>query len=418
MSYRTLIFYFGCVIAIAGLGTYLTYNGPLTTEAWQHWSGAGAWRLDFLRLIFAVLVASFILWRLGNLRSGPLNLQELRLVLPADRREWMVLYIVLGMFLYAVVIHLPASFKATMLDESTFQECRWVAGNPPLKDVHDKIVNPEEPAGSQVCGLMAGNPLLKAVHDKLVNPEEHAGFNENVELHRPAIPYFFYQVGFWFGAVWVMFFCISRTARQDWRNRRQSVVDFNQRLPSLPLTSENATLREFDVMVTAFHRRSRGLRGRAQRYLSILLIFILCLIYENLTSSRGTVLPETIEIAKLAVWILLGPVLVIFMAVIITGYHQSVEQVRRVIDQFIETLTETGANSSLLDKSRKFDEDLSTSKSGLAFLTTVIKSSSIAIPLLISILGYILQSITGGEWIDILVPGILVDYVTSLYSPQ
>lgn len=390
MSYRTLIFWFGCVIAIAGLGTYLTYNGPLTTGAWQHWSGAGAWRLDFLRLLFAVLVASFILWRLGYLQSGPLDLQELRILLPVDRKEWVVFSIVAILFLYAVLIHLPASFEATMRDGSIF-----------LED-----------------GLMAGNSPLEAVHKKLVSPNKPPGFDENIELHRPSIPYFFYRTGFWFGAVWMMFFCISRTARKDWQNRRQSIVEFDQRLPALPLAPENATLREFDVMVTAFHRRSRGLRGRAQRYLSILLVFILCLIYENLTSSHGTILPTSVEIAKLAVWILLGPVLVIFLAVIITGYHHSVEQVRCVIDQFIDTLTETGANSSLLDKARRFDEDLMTSKSGLAFLTSVLKSSSIAIPLLVAILGYVLQFISDGGWVDILVPGMLVDFVSSLYSPQ
>jgi len=388
MSYRTLIFWFSCVIAIAGLGTYLTYNGPLTTEAWQYWSGAGAWRLDFLRLLFAALVAAYILWRLGNLRSGPLNLQELRILLPVGRREWMVLITIACVFLYAVLIHLPASFKTTMYDKSIFEH----------------------------GGLMADNQKLKTVHNKFISSQKPPDFNENVELRRPAIPYFFYLTGFWFGAVWVMFTCIARTARQDWRNRRQSIDDFYQRLPSLPITAENATLREFDVMVTAFHRRSRSLRGRAQRYLSILLIFILCLIYENLTSSQGTILPESLEIAKLVVWILLGPVLFIFMAVIITGYHQSVEQIRNTIDQFIEILTETGANSSLLDKARQFDEELMTSKSGLAFLTTVFKSSSIALPLIISIVGYILQSITGGEWIEILAPEILVNFVTSLYS--
>ena len=388
MSYRTLIFWFSCVLAIGGLGTYLTYNGPLTTDAWQYWSRASAWRLDFLRLLFAVMVAAYVLWRLGNLRRGPLDLKELRILLPVDRREWVVFSVIVCIFFWAVLIHLPTSFKETMQDKSIF-----------LGD-----------------GLMANNPDLIAVHKKFIMPDKYPEFHPGKELHLPAIPYFFYQVGFWFGAGWSVFLCISRTARQDWRNRRQYIVEFNQRLPVQPLTAENATLREFDVMVTAFHRRSRGLRERAQRYLSVLLVFILFLIYENLTSSRGTILPESLEIAKLVVWVLLGPVLIIFMAVIITGYHQLVVRVRSVIDQFIETLTENGANSNLLDKARKFDEDLMTSKSGLAFLTTVFKS--IAIPLLIVILGYILQSITRGEWIDILIPGILVDFVTSLYSPQ
>ena len=388
LSFWTSIAWFSFVFCIGGLGTYLTYNEPLTTDAWLHWIGPNAWKMDALRLMFAILVSFYVWWLLGNIRSGNFNIRELRALLPNGRTEWVILLVVSFIFLYAVCVYLPSSFEDIMSNPKVFEE----------------------------RGLMQNNAKLKVVHDKISNPLNDPAFNLSKELHRPAVPYFFYQLGFWFGAIWPMFNFILRTARQDWKIRTNSIVQFKQYLPKKPFTNKDANTKKFDVLLTAFHLRCRGIRERAQRYLSILLVLILCLIYENSTASHGTTLPEALELAKFAVWVFLGPVFVLFLTVVITGYHNTVEQVRSGIDMFIRSLTESGDNTELLDRARKFDDELITSKSGLAFLTTVLKSSSIAIPLLITIVGYVLQSVTEGEWVNIFVPKLLIDFVTNLYS--
>lgn len=388
LSFRTAIFWFFGVIVIAGLGTYLTYNEPLTTGAWQHWKGSKAWILDVLRLLVLTIAAFYILWLLGNLRVGPLKLNELRMLFPRDRIEWAIFILASLVFIGAVFFWLPDSFENTMQETSIFSE----------------------------GGYMADNTKLIEVHEKFLKAKENPVFDIWTELRRPAIPYFFYELGLCFGVVWTVFVCVMRNARRDWRFRNKSIADFNRQLPTQPFTAANATTKEFDVLLTAFHLRSRGLRDKAKRYLSVLLVLVLCIVYETSTMSHGTTLPETLDVAKFVVWVFLGPVFFIFLVVVITGYHHTVEQVRNGIDLFIVNLTESGANSDLLDKAIRFDDELITSKSGLAFSTTILKSSSIAIPLLISILGYVIQELTGGKWLNVFIPQLLIDFITDLYT--
>ena len=384
LSMRTAIAWFGLVTILAGFGALLTYQGPFTSAAWRAWSGEDAWILDVIRLFVTAGVAGYVLWQFGYLHRGPMDFRQLQTLVPGDWTEKLCFIASVLLFIWGVFWYLPNDFSEKLLDPSNFEEGGFLSANLELKDIHERMQTPE--------------------------------FNHWNELIKPAFPYFIYRVGFWYGIVWLIFLSILRSVRRDLLMRRNEIREFWRISPARPFTPEHATPMTFDVLTSTFRFRVNELLKRAQRNLSVLLILVLYVLYEQLTPSRGTILPQTVEFGKLVLWFLLIPVLSTLVAVAAIGYQKAVNHMNDCLLIFAETLVKSGANSDLLAKVWALHNEIVWSRGPGVFVFSVVKSTNIAILLLVSLIGYVVHSFTGGQWIDIFVPNALVEFVRGIYA--
>jgi hypothetical protein len=68
---RCVLLWYFTVLLCSILGTYLAYNEPFGSQAWQIWSQAGkdAWIKDSFRATAITLVSLFFLWNLNVLAA-------------------------------------------------------------------------------------------------------------------------------------------------------------------------------------------------------------------------------------------------------------------------------------------------------------------------------------------------------------
>jgi hypothetical protein len=102
----TVLKTYSIVVAIGVLGTYLAYNGLLSSQAWQAWSGRTAWIRDSIRLLLSALAALFFLWNMDMLGS-----ESARVPPDAKRRELLVVLAGTLVTIWLTVGVFPASFQ-------------------------------------------------------------------------------------------------------------------------------------------------------------------------------------------------------------------------------------------------------------------------------------------------------------------
>ena len=78
LTWRVAVLWYLTVIVVCFVGTYFAYNGPLSSNAWRTWSGAGAWKRDALRAVVGSMLALFVVWNLRILVPRPSSWKETR----------------------------------------------------------------------------------------------------------------------------------------------------------------------------------------------------------------------------------------------------------------------------------------------------------------------------------------------------
>jgi hypothetical protein len=364
LSWRMVLLWYLIALALSTCGTFLAYNGPLSSEAWQSWSGTGAWKRDVLRAVVAAIIAIFVLWHTRQVLTKQKVLKHFLIFAPHRRHEWILLLVLTTLLLWLILVLLPEQFRANL-------------------------------------------------------PKEFLSLSKDEEfrqIRKPYFPYYIYVVGFWYGIVWPAFICLVRSIQRDFKWRQQAWARLNGSLPDQSLAEGCATSGAFERLLVAFQAYVLGLKEIAERYLPVLLALALGLLYEQLTPSHQTVTRSALEYGKVVLWLVLGPALFVLVTFVALGYQSAAQKLEAGFGTFAETLVNDGNKFDLLDRVLAARADLFWHQSPATFVFSVVKGATVSITLLVSVTGYVLHTLTHGEWIHVFVPKMVVDFIKSLFE--
>jgi hypothetical protein len=403
----TAIWYMGAVI-VSSIGTFLAY-GPFSSDAWEYWSGANAWKRDVARAVVASLLAFFMLWNLESFAVKWKGSRDRHSFLPLRRYELIILIGVATLLLVFTFLFLPYSFRRDLKDSleqlgKGSQIARRMAAAETAKDA----------ATIEIAKKAVADEIAKkAVADELA---KRVAANDFTQIRKPYFPYLLYVFGLWIGIVFPVFLTLLRRVRVDWElwRVRRSTLDscIPIKLPSHAGQGSNS----FEEFSVAFQNYVIGLKEVAERYVPVLLATSLVLLYEQLTTSHLTVTQAAVESGKLALWLLLGPALLICITMVALGYQNAADKAEIGLRAFAETLAKSHGKTELFDRVIQAREKLMWEESPAEFVVSVAKSATVAIPLLLALTAYVLHSLAGPEgWLGIFVPKAAIDFVQGLF---
>ena len=370
---RSLLLWYFIVLIISILGTYLAYNEPLTSEAWKAWSPGdkNPWIKDSIRGVAIALVSLFVLWNLN--------------VFGAWRSERKSYYPFFRLAFYEKVIVI-IFFCLLMILQFTYLR---------------------EDFKSQL-----------PIRSDSFKSEDHAPDQYSFrQIDLPYLPYSLYSIGLYIGIMLPALLCLIRRISFDKNILSRTKKDL-ENLSQLDVDSEKSfTIFCFKQFELAFQNYVILLKNISERYLPLILVTAIFLIIEQITSSKDTVTPAAIEITKTLEWLLIGPILLLFLVIVAIGYQITVKGAEKKLRSFIDLIKMLPDKSEVLGEIINFREKLIWSYSPLSFIISAVKSASIAIPLLLTLIIYIIQNIvTESNWLHIVLPKQIAQLFIELYK--
>ncbi|WP_371882998.1 hypothetical protein [Caballeronia sp. S22] len=229
------------------------------------------------------------------------------------------------------------------------------------------------------------------------------------------MPYVLYVVGLWILIVFPVLIVLVRLIRKDVSRRREVLFQLNGSFPTFAPEDNELDSGCFEQIVVAFQSYVGWLKEVAERYISLIILVSLGLLYEQLTSSKLTTTTQSLDWAKVALWFLLGPSLIALVMIVALGYQGTARRVQSVYGRFAAGLIFPG-NSALFDRVTKERSSLIWERGPTDFVLNVLKSATVAVPLFIALVAYVLPTITGGNWVEIFLPNSFIDMIRHLYS--
>src|SRR5229473_3408270 len=101
---RALVLFYSLLLLVCGAGTLLAYRGPISSDAWQFWSGKQAWLRDILRAAVAAGLAIFALYQMEVTRDARSGFKEVRRLFPVGRIEWAALVMFLCLLAGSILV--------------------------------------------------------------------------------------------------------------------------------------------------------------------------------------------------------------------------------------------------------------------------------------------------------------------------
>ncbi|MEJ2282584.1 MAG: hypothetical protein P8X85_03210 [Desulfobacterales bacterium] len=367
---KSILLWYSIALLISILGTYLAYNEPFGSEAWQTWSPAGknAWIKDSIRGTAITLVSLFILWNLNVFAPWR-----------ADPRKC---YPIFRIAFYEKVIIITF---LTLLLTLQFSYLRL--------DFIDNLPS-------------KGYPSIT------VQPEMYS-FKK---ITLPYFPYSLYSIGLYIGIMLPALLCLIRRISFDKKiiSKAKKDLEHLSRIDSSSV--ESFTIIQFKQYELAFQNYVILLKNFSERYLPLILSTAIFLIIEQISSSKDTATQAAIEITKILEWLLIGPTLIIFLISVAIGYQITVNGTEQKLRSFIDLIKMSPGKSEMLGEISNFREKLIWSYSPLSFIVSAVKSASIAIPLLLTLTIYVMQTImTESNWLYIVLPKAIAQFLKSLY---
>jgi hypothetical protein len=368
-------------ILLASAGTILAYKGPLSSNAWQCWSGPDAWKRDVARLLVVTALSAFMLWNMNAPGLGLWRQQNDNRFFFVRGHEWIILGVASLMLLLGSLVFLPNNFRHQLAfrAQSGFQDA---------------------PAScKQIAAVVAAN--------------------EFAQIRKPYFPYLFYSLGLWLGIVFPVFLALLRrlgTDWQQWRKRRLQLDRFNL-AGSLDAVDKP---RFFDELLVAFQDYIVGLKEIAEHYVPLALTVSIGLFYDQLTPSHQTVTEAALEYSKIVIWLILGSVLPVCATIVAIGYQNAVYKVDLALHNLAEFLAKSCDNSKLFDEVVRTRSKLMWEQSPLTFVFSVIKSASVSLPLLLAVLIVIrsVRSVQGRDgWLELVLPKAFVAIAKAVFKP-
>ncbi len=233
----------------------------------------------------------------------------------------------------------------------------------------------------------------------------------------PYFPYSLYSIGLYVGIMLPVLLCFIRRISFD-RNLFSRAKKDLENLSQVDAESvESFTIFRFKQFELAFQNYVILLKNLSERYLPLILGTAVFLIIEQITSSKDTATQAAIEITKILTWLLIGPILLIFLLSVAIGYQITVRGAEQKLRSLIGLIRMSPSQNEILGEIIKFREKLIWSYSPLSFIFSAIKSASIAIPLLLTLTIYVMQTIISeSNWLYIVLPKAIVEFLNSLYQ--
>jgi len=353
------------IMAIAGgIGTFLAYNGPLSSEAWKMWSGQEAWIRDILRVLACSLLALFMIWSLSILSSRS-NRKEPAICEELQRHERRLF------ILFTVTLVLISPFL--------------------------------------IQSFVDGLPAVATKRNLPVPPKTFA------EIVLPYFPYSLYMFSLWLGLAFPVLILLLRRAVIDWSNLRELQLKLEASRPSDNIAPSETTTEAVQRLIAVFQDYVINLKNVGQRYFPILLAVSLILIYEQLTSTGKTVTPFAGDVGKIALWLLLGPSLIICVVFVALRYQNAARIVDEYLNSFIKLAVNHPEKGEPLETALDARSTLMWDHSPTAFVFSVMKGTSVSILFLVAVTSYVLKTIKADGWAAIFVPTAIVDLLKRIF---
>jgi hypothetical protein len=237
------------------------------------------------------------------------------------------------------------------------------------------------------------------------------------QIMKPYFPYFLYAAGFWFGIVTPAFLFLLRAARRDWSWWRAARGRLYGILSKQVSSAEELTAAGFQELTVSFQNYVIGLKNIAERYLPVLLAMSLALMHEQLTKTHESVTAASVEAAKAASWLFLGPALLIFVTLVALGYQSAVKKAEAGFSPYIEILVKSPEKFDLLSAMLVLRANFIWEQSPLSFVISAIKSASVSIPLLLALTVYVLKNVIDqASWPSLFVPEPVLRFLQGFYQ--
>lgn len=358
LTWGPILKWYLLMICLCFVGTYFAYNGPLSSDAWRSWCGAGAWKRDVMRAIVSALLAVFLLWNFQGASPISASLRKRQRALHLHRYEKALLLIVIALVIFFQFVLLPRSFGK---------------------------------------GLAAAVPHTFG------------------EIWKPYIPYLLYTSGLWIGIVYPIFLMLLRSVPEDWKEWRDSSARLDDSSSVKPAASIHEVRDSFAGIFLAFQDYVVKLKSVAERYVPVLLVTSVALLYEQLTTSSCTVTLLAEESGKLALWLLLGPALIVSLIVVAIGYQKAAHKAQAGFGLLIRTPTGASKETELLNDLLEARDGILWDRTPGEFVLSVLKSATLSVPLLFAVTTYVLNTLTAEGWVSIFVPKVIVSFFRTLY---
>lgn len=374
------------VLMVGSSGTFLAYEkDSLSSDAWRCWAASGphAWERDAARLLVAAILSVFMLWNMDTPAAIRKDRREHFLFQHPYRYELVTFVVFIGLLLFFHLYLLPSSFRNDL----------------PARAAFNIKLNPTNRYCANITNKVAADDFG--------------------QILKPYIPYMLYATGLWMGVVTPVFLVLVRRIHEDWKQWtvRRAALDacLSPVLAYRETPSEAAGA--FERLHVAFQDYVIGLKELAERYFPVLLAVSLALLYEQLTTSKETVTTAAVEYGKVALWLLLGPTLLICITMVAVGYQNAARKTESGFRALAAFSSRHHTSPELLDRLSTTRARLMWEESPAAFVLSVVKSATISIPLLLAVTAYVVHTLSGPEgWLGIFVPRAVIDFVRRVFS--
>lgn len=371
-------------LIVGFLGTYFSYNGPLSSATWRYWS-EDAWLKDGARLLLVFIFANAILFLInfskaeGTTNHDSDSSQYRR----GYRYECIVIAIALIFLLIFNFAISPPSF-------------------------HDELL----------VRLDEDKDTQKA--ERIRQLIENDYFNE---IYKPYFVYIFHSTSFWIGLSLSTMLSILRGFLPDWKDltdvRKDIKETCNDSEEPAPEAGAKPIL-DLDKIVLIKVKLSffnAKLRDISERYMPIGFIIIIGLLIESRTKAYESVTAIALEIIKfIALTVVLFFVLTTFL--LIAEHQRVIKLIDIYLDKVLQQWLSKGnleTDSESIEKYTEFRRELAESQNSFDFFISTVKNASFLIPLLAVILVYLIDSIAGNDW-TFLVPRTILEIIESIYG--
>ncbi len=360
-TWRGVLAWFLVVLFVSTLGTYFSYHGALSSEAWQQWAQkqrVNPVSMDVLRVVLSALAALYVLWGMGVFSSRRSDRERHLLFIPLRRYEWWVLAI-------STVLLLVSAFL--------FQ---------PLYALKPDLVR-------------LGIPVPLTFE----------------QITKPYFVYCIYMIGLWLGIALPVFLIFVRSVLHDWTEWKQRW----QETFALDSKDIDVTPQAFREFVVDMENYFLFLKEAAERYFPLLLAVITILVLEQFTELASSATPAAADAAKTLLWFFWMPALGVSLYLFGKVYEDALGAAKTDLGIFIEKLRAQPDRHDLLDKVMAKRGELDRDRGPMRFMFSVATGGRVSVYALGAFVGFWVRGLSKYEDLaKAFFPTWIIDFISRL----
>jgi hypothetical protein len=360
-TWPAVLVWFLLVLLVSTLGTYFSYHGPLSSDAWRLWAGkqrVNPVTMDVLRVVLSGLAAVYVLWGMGVFSSRRPEREGNLLSLPLRQYEWWVLAVSAILLLVSALVFQP----------------------------------------------------LYAFRPDLIRLGIHVPLTFE-QITKPYFVYCVYMIGLWLGIALPVFLIFVRSVLHDWKEWKQRwQVTFALNRNDLEVTPQ--TFREFVVDMENYFL---FLKEAAERYFPLLLAVITILVLEQFTELASSATPAAADVAKTLLWVFWMPALGVSLYLFGKVYEDALAAAKTDLSVFVDKLRAAPDKHDLLDKIMAKRGELDRDRGPMRFMFSVVTGGRVSVYALGAFVGFWVRGLSKYEDLaKAFFPTWMIDFVSRL----